>query len=248
MFSHNRLSSHIFVGFIFFYLILIPASAWVRITPDYIQLSVWVHDETIAPLSETDIWWLSHRYGEEFIQALTAQEQRHLGAIINLFEETRWIFSGMIYGFWFEYTPASFAYDVIDEFQLGHNGLIAIGDPNLRLESIATAGSWLELTFRYSLSENQQKRRNLQYTSGVKRSTGFAETPLRDGIIGRILILEDSIQNAMYNYLKKVYISRPSFVKGEVFLQYPSRIILNEGSWRVRSDVYIKFFQIEFPD
>ncbi|NIZ41149.1 hypothetical protein HCT14_06495 [Spirochaetales bacterium BR193] len=224
---------------------LTPVSASLRIAPDYLQLSVWVHAENIAPLSEVDIWQLSHRYGEEFLSELTAVEQRHLGAIIHLFEETRWIFSGMIYGFWFEYTPASFAYDVVDEFQLGHNGLIAVGDSRMRLESIATAGSWLELTFRYSLSEDQQRRRNLQYTSSVKRTTGTAQAPLQEGLIGRILILEKSMQNAIYNHLKRVYLNRPNFVKGEIFLESPSKIMLKEGSWHVRSDVYLHFFQVD---
>lgn len=221
-------------------------SAKSKVLPEYIQASVWVHAELLALVNEDDIRWFLGNYTEESISELTAEEKLQIAVLLSLFKEVQWILSGMIYGFWFEYVPSFRLRGVEEDFILQHINLIQLGDPNLRLTSIAKNAHWMNLTFEYALSSVQQRRMHIRYDSGIVHARGIADSELFWGFDSRRIALIASIKNAILQKMRILYRSRPQKISGELFLRYPAQISIESGMWRAITDVAMHNKEIIF--
>ncbi|NIZ18954.1 hypothetical protein [Entomospira culicis] len=217
-----------------------------RVAPHYVQTFVWVNTELLSPAVERDIWWVATRYSQEFIDSLAPEEETHFYAILSLFEEARWILSGMVYGLWFEYTPSSREHQVSEEFLLQHIELIKLGDKNMRLVSVATSGSWLGLTFEYALSSEQYRYMQQKERLGATHARGSARSELHFGFDSRKVAIEESIKNAIFLKLRTLYRTRPHRVSGELVLREPTLIDIKEGNWYAKSDIAMRVRRVEF--
>ncbi len=139
-----------------------------------------------------------------------------------LFEEARLIFSGMIYGYEFDYVPLDKSRGVREYLSVKPIAEIAPGDPNLRYVSGEVTDGRLYGRFTYAMGKHQIARRESWQTITVPAADGKGEGKLWAGAEGKKTSREQAIKEAVRNYLRPRVFNKPREIKGEViFLESP---------------------------
>jgi hypothetical protein len=89
-----------------------------------------------------------------------------------LWELARWVFSGMVYGFAFEYRPLDVARGVADEFTVEPVGQLPWGDARLRCESTRTSGGASYARFALALDARLASYRAGWFSLATEATTG----------------------------------------------------------------------------
>jgi len=161
-----------------------------------------------------------------------------------MLEEARWVFSAMIYGLEFEYTPSDRNRSVDRFYRINLLAEIVYGDRNLEVYDTYLENHLLHVFIRYKLDEHQIRR--LEYwNSGVFNSAAaFGKAPFFSEN-SRINSIKDAIRISLENYLKPVEYNKPKTISGEVLIRTSPSIVVTEGNNRafVKSRLNIKNVQ-----
>jgi hypothetical protein len=152
-------------------------------------------------------------------------------------EDSASAFSGMIYGWAFEYEPGERARMIEEFIELTPLGEVRFGDKRMRVTDTRTENNTLHIWSDYTLSAEQVYRMSAwkaSNTIGVN-ATGYAALQGGAGTSERKMIkfsaLEDAAKKAIRAYLRSNNKNRPSTSKGYISLaQFPSFHIAN-GKW-----------------
>ncbi len=159
--------------------------------------------------------------------------------VVNILEEARWIFSGMLYGFTFMYTPSDSNMQVAESFSLTPKALIDYGDPLLRIDSIHVEGSLMRMELSYELTADQQRRQELLILSDRYLSQGKGTGSLINNSEGRREAVEDAIRLAVRAGARRLVGQKPRLIEGDLVLRSVPIIGVDRG--RFRASVQINF-------
>lgn len=165
-------------------------------------------------------------------------------AVEALVEEARYIFSGIIYGFAFKYTPANRKTKRMEAWILTPVSMIPVGDPSLKSHDAQIIGNQLDIHFTYSLSEEQRHRRKRWNTvefptiSGVGIADAFIETERLQKSI------EDALKRGVHNHYSSFLFHKPRTITGWVALTSPPIISFSEGQYTARCEGRIEVSEI----
>lgn len=144
----------------------------------------------------------------------------------RVLEEARYVFSGMIYGFKFEYTPSDKRRKINDYFKMDPLLLIKWGDEKLRVKKLWIKNNKYYLKIMYEMDEYQEKRMKAWSSNIFPKLISTGSSDYFKGYKNKIKAYEDAVRQASRAYLRKKHYNKPRVIIGEAaFTSIPYNII-----------------------
>jgi hypothetical protein len=161
-------------------------------------------------------------------------------ALERILEEARYVFSGMIFGFTFSYTPYDRSRNIAEEFSLRPAFQIPQGDPGLFVYQTRREGSRIYARLRYALHEFQEAWYAGTLSNIVGGYAGRGEAPIFGGYQEKITAVQNCVKNAVREYARSRIDNKPLRITGAVFLGGAPRIEISSGAFRAAGPVRLK--------
>jgi hypothetical protein len=155
----------------------------------------------------------------------------------KLLEEARQLFSGMIYGWSFTYTPGDRARRVEESFALAPLAEIPTGSPRLLVRETEVEDSKLWARISYALDADESMRRSAWESNTAALSTGQGGADVILGPAAKRASLNDAIRDAIRLSLDTRYLNKPREITGEVVLWDDPRTIVHSGRYTTTAKV-----------
>ena len=164
-------------------------------------------------------------------------------AAARVLEEAAWVFSGMIEGFSFDWTPENKGRQVKERFVLTPTATVMRGDPRLvpgpTKKSSARLGAWIDFvpdaSDRLFLESTQSPQwKSAQGTGAASRSLGWA---------GRREAYAAAARAALESYERSVEAQRPDEITGRLVFSAAPLVGVEENAWVVRARVRIEILK-----
>jgi hypothetical protein len=166
-------------------------------------------------------------------------------------EDAQGVFSAMIYGWSFDYTPAAPARKITESLNLVPLGEIPFGDERMKVTDARRDNDLFFIWVDYELSDSQ-KRRMKAWNSNLSVSAqaqGFGPLHGEEGISDRKSIkqgaLEDAAQKAIKEKLRRLYKNRPMEAHGFIALSKFPIYRMNSGMWSAVAHFRIEINGVE---
>ncbi len=216
----------------------------------WIGLSVTALITAVLPLGAVDTVLLEEfRYNLEptldqgELMPVPSEESREEAAR-KLLEEARFIFSGMLYGFTFDYRPGDERFEIEDEFSLEPVAEIPPGDEALSIQQSRLEDSTLVVRIRYDMEPFQHGRREAWDSSRIPSASGIGSAPYHKGREQRYTAMEDGVRQAIRNHLRSRIFDRPRRIQGDVLFEEAPEIFVKAGEYRARVQIRLKVRKI----
>ncbi|MDR2481537.1 MAG: hypothetical protein LBD07_04505 [Spirochaetaceae bacterium] len=165
-------------------------------------------------------------------------------------EDSATAFSGMIYGWIFEYEPGERVREISEYISLTPLGRIEMKDDRLRITNASVENEVLYTWCDYNLSGEQQFRMTAWNAAGTKKikAMGFAPLQGKDGVTDRKMVkeaaLEDALKKAIRAELRATQKNRPRMVRGYIALsEFPLYRIFH-GNWAAQASFRLRVTEI----
>jgi hypothetical protein len=165
-------------------------------------------------------------------------------AAARVLEEGRVLFSAMVYGYTFLYTPSDAARKVAERFELVPVAEIPWGAVGVSVMETMEEDGRLYARLSYVLSGSELKRRESWESSAVAKSAGSGEGSLFKGYRDKITALDNAIKNAIREYLRTRILNKPREIRGEVILWEDPRTIVRAGVYVTTAAVKLRVTEI----
>ncbi len=152
-----------------------------------------------------------------------------------VFTEASWVFSGMIWGFTFEYTPSDKARNIAEFFELAPRGSIKGGTGRLKVLETSIENNALLVNLLYYPGVNEASEyiawKQATYKVCQGQGSGPAFPPLlsieaKDQAEARIAAMTSAAKEALRSYLRGIVYNKPRIIRGTcAFLIQPSVIV-----------------------
>ncbi len=156
------------------------------------------------------------------------------------------IVSAIIYGYEFEFVPASPTRSIEEEWKLVPVALIDAENSQFTLLSAKRDERLLYTVFRFDVNKEQQgildSWNNATALSGFGRGRALFE---RDGITTKRTALFNALKEAVFLRLKQQYPNAPRRVTGRVRLENPPLFTIIDSSYSTKADVEIVFNTVD---
>ncbi len=162
-------------------------------------------------------------------------------------DEAAWVFSGMIWGFDFSYTPYDKTRALAERFELSPITSLSPGELRLsgKAERRPPLGMGAEDEYRYFV-ECRPGAALDELMSGYgaepwKGSQGLGKADMNVGVKGRRAAYEDALRQAVRSCLQGLEPNKPRLVKGRVALERPPSLAIRDGFYaaQVRARVMV---------
>lgn len=172
---------------------------------------------------------------------LPAEEARR-----RVLEEARYVFSAMIYGFEFAYTPGDRTRAVAEEFILRPIAEIPWGDPHLRVADAYIEGKRLFAKVEYDLQPFQQDRRRAWGSAAIPTAAAVGRWNmfLAPAPASKQRSMEAAFKEALRNHLRPIHFNKPREVTGELLLWESPSVIIEAGTYQTRVDVKLRLREV----
>jgi hypothetical protein len=155
----------------------------------------------------------------------------------TLLEQGRILISGMVYGWEFTYTPGDKSRRVTESFSLTPIAQVPWGSPRLGVTETEVSAARLWARIRYSLDEQESRRRSAWDSNTAALSTGTGTAPLQLGESARAKALESAIRDAIRRSLDTRYVNKPREINGEVVLWTDPTMLARSGTFTATATV-----------
>ena len=162
----------------------------------------------------------------------------------RVLEEGRGLFSAMIYGYSFVYTPSDAARRVQEVFALTPVAEIPWGSGRMQVGDTAVEGTRLTSRLSYSLSREESLRRASWSSAALALSTGSGEGSLLKGYTEKGAALRNAIKDAVRGHLRTRILNKPREVRGDAVLWDDPRTIERAGAYRTTAKVKLRIREV----
>ncbi|GMO47994.1 MAG: hypothetical protein Ta2B_30100 [Termitinemataceae bacterium] len=166
-------------------------------------------------------------------------------------EDAQSAFSGMIYGWSFEYTPPNKARQIEESLDLTGLGLVQFGDEKMLVSDVRKENDLFFVWVDYQLNDMQKKRLTAwnSHAAFNANSQGYGALMGEAGITDRRDIkkgaLEDAVKKAILAKLRLLYKNRPLRASGYISLSKFPIFRLKSGRWSCVASFRIEITGIE---
>jgi hypothetical protein len=162
----------------------------------------------------------------------------------RVLEEGRLLFSAMVYGYSFVYTPSDAARHVEEVFELTPVAEVPWGSPRLAVGETTVEGKRLYSRLAYTLSPSEAQRRSSWSSSAVPLSTGSGEGTLFKGYTEKATALRAAMREAVRAHLRTRVLNKPREVRGDVVLWEEPSTIVRAGVYKTTAKVKLRIAEI----
>ena len=159
----------------------------------------------------------------------------------RLLEEASFVFSGMIYGFDFTYTPFDKSRKVDEIFTLEPVAVIPWGDSRLSVVETRAESNRLYALIRYVPEEHQLRWLRMMNSNIYPRATGRGRASLFGGPVEKYTALRAAAKEAIRGYLRARIFNKPREVLGKLVFSEIPHVIIDAGEYvavtRIRIDI-----------
>ncbi len=174
-------------------------------------------------------------------------------AALAVLAEARWVFSGMVWGFDYVYTPSDKARAIEELFEIRPRSTEAgvamdLRPVSARLENttlvalVAYRPNWIEqrqmASWKNSSAAIQGSGTALAFRNGAEGEQADAQ------VIARRDAVTDAAQEALRAYLRGVTHNKPREVRGSFALAAAPRLFIRAGSWKATVKIYARVEEI----
>jgi hypothetical protein len=175
----------------------------------------------------------------------------------RLLDEAAWVYSGMVWGFDFEYAPYDKTRGIAESFRPSPIESLSAADPALKAERLAPSRT------RYmpsgSLGPEGELSAYVEYRPGEAearlmaaysrepwvRSQGIGRADIVKGWRGRRAAYEDALRVAVREYLRSIEPNKPRGAKGRVVFERPPSIAVRDGFYLVQASARIEVLELK---
>ncbi len=140
-------------------------------------------------------------------------------AIKEMLEEARFVFSGMIYGFSFVYTPSDKARGVEEVFTLEPAAVIPWGEDGMQIRDTWEEEGIVRVSVSCSLEEHQKLRIQLWAANTFPAARGTGSVYYFAGPTEKITAHKEAMKEAIRGYLRKRIYNKPKEIRGRLVLR-----------------------------
>jgi len=151
--------------------------------------------------------------------------------VTMLLSEARFAFSGMIYGFNFNYTPSDPVRQVKEVFDLTPIAEVPWGDPRLSVLSTRSTADLFFAQITYRPADFQVFRLQGWQSNSNDHASGSGSASYLLGTPGRAAAVNAAIKNAIREYVRAREYNRPREIRGSLALLDPPRIGVQRGDY-----------------
>ncbi len=213
-------------------------------TPDYFIQGIFTADSFSPPAPEgfaevSDPTWKPLYTAKELAEAV--------------FAEASWVFSGIIWGFSFEYTPSDKARKVTESFVLKPRGTITRGSSGLRiLETNLERGTLLVNILYYPTTTELSELlawKQASYKIAQGRAYSPAFPPIiaiqaEDRVQARITAMGEAVKEAIRGYARGITYNKPKIIRGTCSLTEQPSVIITSGQYLAQVKIYLQISEI----
>ncbi|MDR3324974.1 MAG: hypothetical protein LBS82_03160 [Spirochaetaceae bacterium] len=152
-------------------------------------------------------------------------------------EDSAAAFSGMIYGWTFEYEPGERARMIEEAVELSPLGAVPFGDERLRVTDVRSGDGILSVWSDYTLAPEQAYRMDAWKASNTVGVNATGTAPLQ-GAAGakerrdiKFAALEDAVKKAIRAHLRLTNKNRPGSAAGRIALERFPEFAVADGRW-----------------
>ena len=162
----------------------------------------------------------------------------------KLLEEARVLFSGMVYGWRFLYTPADRERRVAEVFDLVPVAEIPWGSPRLEVRETEIVDTKLFARASYTMTEDELARRAAWSATTAAKSTGRGSASVFRGPDEKMAALRAAIREAVRAHLNARVLNKPREIRGEVVLWDDPSTIVRAGAYTTTARVKLQVSEI----
>lgn len=160
-------------------------------------------------------------------------------AVRQNLREAQLCFSGMIYGFTFEYTPLDRKRNVDEYFALEPIHLIEWGDPGLQVGSAGIEDSFWVVRIHFQMADYQVRWRR-GWTSEVHpEGYGIGSARQIGGFDYKWEAYKRAVKEAVRQYYRQVLPNKPKVIRGQTAILDSPRVWLEAGEYKVQLRIKI---------
>lgn len=214
-----------FPGICCFFLIFCSSVPLFAQNTDWLEAVYWVERDPVP------------QEGEEYPITKEIAAKRAL-------EEARFVFSGMIFGFRFIYTPSDRTRQVKEIFNLELLHQIPWGDPGLIPRDVMPRENQFIFRIRYNLSDHHIYRLESWMSNIHPVSSGIGESVVAFGYKEKLTAIREGVKAAIRSYGREGTLNKPREMSGEVLLVEPPYIVLDGGSYLAKVKIKLRDVEI----
>lgn len=139
----------------------------------------------------------------------------------EILKEAVFLFSGMLYGFNFEYIPGDKRRGVEEVFEINLINTIPRGDPRLKIRGTRYEDSRTWVSFAYYPDEKMRSWIMYWSSGSVPVIGGKAEGAFFEGYSGKEDAVKKGVKEAVRNYMRKREHNKPQKIEGEFAFAAP---------------------------
>lgn len=158
-----------------------------------------------------------------------------------LVDEAAWAFSGMVWGFGFEYEPYDKVRGIAERFALSPLGAIEPGDRRLTFLEPRGVGNELRAYVEYRPDAAGAAFLDSYGREPWASAQGTGSADMKPGWLARRTACEDALRAAVREHLRLIEHNKPRGASGRVVFERPPRIVVREGRYvaQVRARVEV---------
>lgn len=213
-------------------LFVVPGYAQAQFTDTLLQGELWLPFQALLP-------------GE---LEKRVPDQEKLDALL---EEMQTVFSGMIYGWSFNYRPVAPDRGVTEFLDVVPLGRIVgtTGDPKTaRAVAVSTRldeqSGVLTVLFRYSMPPFEASRRLAWASFNLEQAAGVGKAKVADRLESRLDALRQAVKEAVRNLMRPKLYNRPQEIKGEALLREVPRYSMQSGQYVCSARFQIRILSV----
>lgn len=168
-------------------------------------------------------------------------------AIKQVLTEARFVFSGMVYGFEFDYAPPDSARGVVERFELTPVAQIPWGDSGLSVLGTRVERARFIATLLYVLKPIQEGWKRGWDSNLFPTVSASGQGSYNLGFAAKLDSYNDAIKQAIRDYVRARVYNRPKEITGAVVLRGTPYTVIDSGkyvttlSMRLRIDKIIPY-------
>ncbi len=157
----------------------------------------------------------------------------------RILAEAAWVFSALVYGFEYSYTPYDSARGLKERFELSSLGSIAPEELSPAGAARTKSSYELRAFVDYRVDEAQAKLMASYLLDPWKGSQGIGRADILGGVEARAAAYSDALREAVRAYLRDVTPNKPRLVRGRVAFERMPSLSLVGGYYLVQARVRV---------
>jgi len=165
--------------------------------------------------------------------------------IKDLLDEAVFVYSGMIYGFSFTYTPSDQKRGVKEEFSIVPTSSIQYGDPAMSVKSTRREQSKTFVRLEYRCEDRHKSWLSYWNSSTFPVIGGSGTGFVSKGAVARIEAIEQAVKESVRSYMRGRIHNKPKTISGSFAFKEVPVIMQTAGLYTASVKIKIDIMNIE---